>query len=67
MEQAAATTVMVPERCVIVVDAGLPVGRAANAAAVAQVTTSDMRYVGVALIGRRDPIKKIVGNLALLK
>lgn len=135
---------MVPERCVIVVDAGLPVGRAANAAAVialtigqrhpnlvgsplidasgvehpgltpigitvlasdadtlsiirdkglqagcdvigfpvqgqqtmsyatfseavAQVATSELRYVGVALVGRREPIKKIVGSLALFK
>lgn len=36
-------------------------------AAVAQVATSELRYVGVALVGPREPIKKIVGNLALLK
>ena len=35
--------------------------------AVAQVATSELRYAGVALIGPREPIKKIVGNLALLK
>lgn len=35
--------------------------------AVAQVATSDLRYVGVALVGPRDPVRKIVGNLSLLK
>lgn len=35
--------------------------------AVAQVGTADLRYVGVALVGPRESIKKIVGNLALLK
>lgn len=141
---AAAQPVTTPERCVIVVDAQLPVGRAANAAAVialtvgrrhptlvgpplvdasgvehpglipigiavlaadqatlagirdkgaaagcdvvdfpvqgqqttdysafrdavAQVATADLQYVGVALIGARKPIGKIVANLGLLK
>lgn len=144
MQNAPVETVFVPERCVIVVDAGLAIGSAANAAAVialtigqrhptlvgaplidasafehpgltpigitilaarqedlsiilhkgiqagcdtisfpvqgqqtmdyaafraavAQVPTSDLRYVGVALVGARKPISKIVGNLALLK
>jgi hypothetical protein len=144
MERAAAERTVVPERCVIVLANDLPVGRAANAAAVialtvgqrhpglvgaplidasavehpglipigitvlaaasadlasirdkglqagcdlidfpaqgqqttsyaalreavAQVATSDLRYVGVALVGPRDPVRKIVGTLLLLK
>lgn len=35
--------------------------------AVAQVATTDLQYVGVALIGARKPIGKIVANLGLLK
>ena len=35
--------------------------------AVAQVATADLQYVGVALIGARKPIGKIVANLGLLK
>lgn len=35
--------------------------------AVAQVPTEDLRYVGVALVGARKPIGKIVANLGLLK
>ncbi len=35
--------------------------------AVAQVATEDLRYVGVALVGARKPISKIVANLGLLK
>jgi hypothetical protein len=35
--------------------------------AVSVVATADLQYVGVALIGDRRPISKIVGNLGLLK
>jgi len=35
--------------------------------AIAQVTTADLRYVGVALVGARKPIGRIVANLGLLK
>jgi hypothetical protein len=35
--------------------------------AIAQVATPELRYVGVALVGARESIKKIVGKLALLK
>lgn len=35
--------------------------------AVAQVPTADLRYVGVALIGPRKVVSKIVANLGLLK
>lgn len=35
--------------------------------AVAQVATDDLEYVGVALIGARKPIGKLVANLGLLK
>lgn len=35
--------------------------------AVSTVATEDLRYVGVALIGERKPIGKIVANLGLLK
>jgi hypothetical protein len=35
--------------------------------AVALVTTDELKYVAVALIGERKPISKIVGGLALLK
>ncbi len=35
--------------------------------AVSQVVTEDLRYVGVALIGERKRIGKIVANLPLLK
>jgi hypothetical protein len=35
--------------------------------AVAVVETSDLRYVGVALIGEKKPISNLVANLALLK
>ncbi|HEY1611531.1 MAG TPA: DUF2000 domain-containing protein [Paraburkholderia sp.] len=143
-EAGTAPTAATPERCVIVVDGQLPVGRAANAAAVialtvgqrhpalvgpplvdasgvahpglipigiavlaadqatlatirdkgaaagcdivdfpmqgqqtndysafrdavAQVATAGLQYVGVALIGARKPIGKIVANLGLLK
>lgn len=34
---------------------------------VAQVATADLQYVGVALIGARKPVGKIVANLGLLK
>jgi hypothetical protein len=144
MTNALNETAAVPERCIIVVDAELPVGRAANAAAVialtvgqrhpglvgaplvdgsghahpglipigiavlaatqeelslirqkavlgdcdivafpaqgqqtndyaafqqavSQVSTADLRYAGIALIGPRKPISKIVANCGLLK
>lgn len=35
--------------------------------AVSVVKTPDLRYVGVALIGEKKPISKLVANLALLK
>ncbi|GLU33572.1 DUF2000 domain-containing protein [Trinickia caryophylli] len=35
--------------------------------AVAQVATGDLRYVGVALIGARKPVGKVVANLSLFK
>lgn len=35
--------------------------------AVAQVPTAGLQYVGVALIGSRKPVSKIVANLGLLK
>jgi hypothetical protein len=35
--------------------------------AVAQVATAGLQYVGVALIGPRKPVSKIVANLGLLK
>jgi hypothetical protein len=34
---------------------------------VATVSSDDLRYVGVALIGERKPISKVVANLSLLK
>jgi hypothetical protein len=40
---------------------------AAFSEAIARLATPELRYVGVAIIGAREPIKKIVGNLALLK
>lgn len=35
--------------------------------AVAAVPTAELRYVGVALVGEKKPISKLVANLALLK
>lgn len=144
MTNALHETATLPERCIIVVDADLPVGRAANAAAVialtvgqrhpglvgaplvdgsghahpglipigiavlaarqeelslirqkavlsdcdivsfpeqgqqtrdyaafqhavGQFSTADLRYAGIALIGARKPISKIVANCGLLK
>ena len=35
--------------------------------AVAAVRTDDLRYVGLALVGEKKPISKVVANLSLLK
>ncbi|AJK49128.1 DUF2000 domain-containing protein [Burkholderia plantarii] len=40
---------------------------AAFGAAVAEVATADLRYVGIALVGARKAIGKLVANLGLLK
>jgi len=35
--------------------------------AVARIATAELRYIGVALVGARKPVGKIVANLGLLK
>jgi hypothetical protein len=52
------------EKCVMVVDESLPLGRIANAAAIMEIT---LQYFGLAICGVKKKVNQLTGSLPLLR